>query len=162
MTGHVGLLNQGATCYMNSLFQSLFFTNLYRKAVFQIPTENDEPTNSMALALQRIFYLLQFSNRAVCKVYSRILKGGCTNLYEMIATIELTQSFGWDSIDSFMQHDIQEFNRVLQDNIEKKMQGTPAENMIEKLFMGSTISYIKCINYPYESKRTENYYGKSE
>lgn len=28
----VGLKNQGATCYLNSLLQSLYFTNLFRKA----------------------------------------------------------------------------------------------------------------------------------
>lgn len=69
MTGHVGLYNQGATCYMNSLFQSLFFTNIYRKSVYQIPTENDAPESSLVYALQRLFYNLQFSDSAVCKLY---------------------------------------------------------------------------------------------
>lgn len=27
----VGLKNQGATCYLNSLLQSLYFTNAFRK-----------------------------------------------------------------------------------------------------------------------------------
>lgn len=102
VTGCVGLQNQGATCYMNSLFQSLYFTNSFRKAVYQIPTETDEPTKSIALALQRVFYNLQFSNTAV-------------------GTTELTKSFGWDSLEAFRQHDVQEFNRVLQDNLEIKM-----------------------------------------
>ena len=37
-TGYVGLKNQGATCYMNSLLQALFFTNKLRKAVYMMPT----------------------------------------------------------------------------------------------------------------------------
>ncbi|OXB81775.1 UNVERIFIED_CONTAM: hypothetical protein H355_014972 [Colinus virginianus] len=34
-TGYVGLKNQGATCYMNSLLQTLFFTNQLRKSYIQ-------------------------------------------------------------------------------------------------------------------------------
>jgi ubiquitin carboxyl-terminal hydrolase 7 len=33
-TGYVGLKNQGATCYLNSLIQSLYFTNAFRKVSF--------------------------------------------------------------------------------------------------------------------------------
>ncbi|KFH73362.1 ubiquitin thiolesterase [Podila verticillata NRRL 6337] len=139
MTGFVGLKNQGATCYMNSLLQSLFFTNFFRKAVFEIPTDEDEPSKSVALALQRVFYQLATSSSSV-------------------GTTELTRSFGWDSLESFMQHDVQEFNRVLQDNLEGKMKGTAAEGAIQKLFVGKMKSYIKCINVDYESSRVENFY----
>ncbi|CAO3579210.1 unnamed protein product [Absidia cylindrospora] len=138
-TGYVGLKNQGATCYMNSLFQSLYCTNYFRKAVYQIPTEHDEPTKSVALALQRLFYNLQFHTSSV-------------------GTTELTRSFGWDSLDAFMQHDVQEFNRVLQDNLEAKMKDTPADGAIKSLFLGKMKSYIKCINVDYESSRSEDYY----
>ncbi|KAJ3414962.1 hypothetical protein HDV05_005793 [Chytridiales sp. JEL 0842] len=138
-TGFVGLKNQGATCYMNSLLQSLYFTNYFRKATYSIPTENDEPTKSIPLALQRIFYQLQHSSSSV-------------------GTIELTKSFGWDSTDSFMQHDVQEFNRVLQDNLESKMKGTKAEGAISKLFVGKYKSYIKCIDVDFESSRVEDFY----
>ncbi|CAO0793297.1 unnamed protein product [Mucor circinelloides] len=138
-TGYVGIKNQGATCYMNSLLQSLYCTNKFRKAVYEIPTEKDEPTKSVALALQRCFYNLQYSS-------------------DPIGTLELTKSFGWDSLDAFMQHDVQEFNRVLQDNLEEKMKGTPADGAISKLFEGKMKSYIKCINVDYESSRVEDYY----
>ena len=37
-----GLKNQGATCYMNSLLQVLYFTNLLRKAVYKMPTESND------------------------------------------------------------------------------------------------------------------------
>ncbi|CAG8434848.1 2439_t:CDS:10 [Funneliformis mosseae] len=139
-TGYVGLKNQGATCYMNSLLQSLFCTTFFRKAVYQIPTEEDEPVKSVSLALQRVFYQLQTSDTPV-------------------GTTELTKSFGWDSLDSFMQHDVQEFNRVLQDNLEGKMKNTKADGAITKLFVGKMKSYVKCVNVDYESSRVEDYYG---
>jgi hypothetical protein len=37
--GFVGLLNQGATCYLNSLFQALFFTPQLRKSLFSLSYE---------------------------------------------------------------------------------------------------------------------------
>ncbi|KAL7416026.1 hypothetical protein BDY24DRAFT_406155 [Mrakia frigida] len=138
-TGYVGLKNQGATCYMNSLLQSLYHTPYFRKAVYQIPTEEDTPSESVALALQRVFYNLQTSEQPV-------------------GTNELTKSFGWKSLDSFMQHDVQEFNRVLQDKLEEKMKGTKAEGAIQHLFMAKMKSYIKCVDVDYESARSENYY----
>uniref|UniRef100_A0A915NQT1 USP domain-containing protein n=1 Tax=Meloidogyne floridensis TaxID=298350 RepID=A0A915NQT1_9BILA len=104
-TGCIGLKNQGATCYMNSILQTLFFTNKLRKAVYQMPTDEDNPDSSVALAMQRVFFELQFSDSPV-------------------GTKKLTKSFGWDSIDSFLQHDVQEFCRVLLDNLENKMKNT--------------------------------------
>lgn len=35
-TGYVGLKNQGATCYMNSLLQTLYHIPYFRKVLFQI------------------------------------------------------------------------------------------------------------------------------
>jgi ubiquitin carboxyl-terminal hydrolase 7 len=93
-TGYVGLKNQGATCYMNSLLQTLYFTNQLRRAVYKMPTESDDSTKSVALALQRVFHELQFCDKPV-------------------GTKKLTKSFGWETLDSFMQHDVQEFLRVM-------------------------------------------------
>ncbi|KAG6772362.1 hypothetical protein POTOM_023767 [Populus tomentosa] len=139
-TGYVGLKNQGATCYMNSLLQTQYHIPYFRKAVYHMPTtENDIPTGSIPLALQSLFYKLQYNDTSV-------------------ATKELTKSFGWDTYDSFMQHDVQELNRVLCEKLEDKMKGTVVEGTIQQLFEGHHMNYIECINVDYKSTRKESFY----
>lgn len=36
-TGFVGFKNQGATCYMNSLLQTLYMVSAFRRAVCKLP-----------------------------------------------------------------------------------------------------------------------------
>lgn len=45
----------------------------------------------------------------------------------------------WETLDAFMQHDVQEFCRVLLDNIENKMKGTVVEKTVPELFEGKTV-----------------------
>ena len=97
----------------NNALQVLYFTNLLRKAVYKMPTESDDSQKSVGLALQRVFYELQFSDKPV-------------------GTKKLTKSFGWETLDSFMQHDVQEFLRVLLDKLESKMKKTCVEGTIPK------------------------------
>ena len=141
-TGFVGLKNQGATCYLNSLIQSMFHLPCWRKAVFHMPTQEDvgdDNEKSIPLALQRVFYRLQYHKKAV-------------------GTRALTRSFGWDSIDAFTQHDVQELIRVLYDNLETKMKGTAVDGTVSSLFEGSVHNYIKCLDVEYESTRDEKLY----
>ncbi|KAG5356056.1 Ubiquitin carboxyl-terminal hydrolase 21 [Yarrowia sp. B02] len=140
VTGYVGLRNQGATCYLNSLLQSLYFTNAFRKAVFGIPTgENDAASARVPHALQRLFYQLQTST-------------------EPVSTLELTRAFGWDSADAFTQHDVQELERVLMDSLEGSMKGTQVEGALSELFVGQMKSFIRCVDVDYESSRSEDFW----
>ncbi|CAG8778058.1 7522_t:CDS:2, partial [Dentiscutata heterogama] len=43
VTGYVGLKNQETTSYMNVELQLLYSIKYFRKAIYQIPTEDDEP-----------------------------------------------------------------------------------------------------------------------
>lgn len=135
----VGLKNQGATCYLNSLLQSLYFTNKFRKAVYNIPTEKDAFKNNSAYTLQRLFYQLQTSETSV-------------------ATTELTGSFGWESRQIFEQQDVQELSRKLMERLEEKMKGTNVEKALEELFVGKSKTYISCINVDFESSRVEEFW----
>ncbi|KAI3847192.1 hypothetical protein MKX03_033299 [Papaver bracteatum] len=140
-TGYVGLENQGATCYMNSLLQTLYHIPYFRKAVYHMPTTESDLASggSIPLALQSLFYKLQYSK-------------------DSVATKELTKSFGWNSHQSFMQHDVQELNRVLCEKLEDKMKGTPVEGTIQHLFEGHHMNYVECINVDYKSTRKESFY----
>lgn len=140
-TGMVGLKNQGATCYLNSLLQSLYLTGAFRRAVYQIPTatEQEQHASSSAYMLQRLFYQLQTSRLAV-------------------STNELTQSFGWESRQIFEQQDVQELSRILMEKLESRMKGTAAENALADMFVGKMKTYLRCINVEYESSRIEDFW----
>lgn len=133
--------------------------------MYKIPTEGVDQTKSLAAALQRVFVQLQDSP-------------------DPVSTTGLTQSFGWDSYESFVQHDAQEFERVLLDGLENGMKeaektkiisAVPSEKMqvdvattkitegslqeqLKRLFCGKMESYIKCVNVDYESRRGEEFW----
>jgi uncharacterized UBP type Zn finger protein len=55
-----GMTNQGATCYLNSLIQSLYFLTPFREAVFKWrhnPELHGSPVDSIPLQLQVCNYL---------------------------------------------------------------------------------------------------------
>lgn len=129
--------------------------------MFKIPTEHVDPVKSLSLALQRVFVNLQTSR-------------------EPVETTGLTKSFGWDSYESFVQHDAQEFERVLLEGLEKGMkeagktstasfqQISPPppdaakppqlQDQLKYLFCGKMESYIRCVNVNYESRRGEEFW----
>ncbi|KAH0788796.1 Clan CA, family C19, ubiquitin hydrolase-like cysteine peptidase [Histomonas meleagridis] len=142
-TGYVGLYNQGATCYMNSMLEALFHLPAFRRLVYQMQVNvDDDIKKNIPLALQRLFAKMQLGTSAC-------------------STKELTTSFGWNTHLTFIQHDVQEFCRVLLDNLENKMKGTKIDGSIPNLFKGTYRSFVRCINVDYESSRIEPFYDLS-
>ncbi|KAJ0678205.1 putative ubiquitinyl hydrolase 1 [Helianthus annuus] len=141
-TGYVGLKNEGASCCMNSLIQSLYHLPYLRKAVYHIPTtENDIASGSIPLALQSVFYKLQHSEASV-------------------DTKELTKSLGWEKNESFIQHDVQELSMVFCEKLDDKMKGTIVEGTIQQLFEGHYVKFVECIDVDYRSSSMRSFYSK--
>ncbi|VDM62869.1 unnamed protein product [Angiostrongylus costaricensis] len=122
-----------------NIFNVLYWWREAFQAVYDMPVSQNNSEDSVALAMQRVFYDLQHSDQPV-------------------NTRKLTKSFGWNTVETLTQHDVQELCRVLLDNLESKMKKSPAEDEIPSLFRGIMKSYIRCINVNFESTKEEPFY----
>ena len=122
---------------MNSMLQTLYHLPVFRHLLYSLPTDADSG-GSVPLSLQRVFYHLQTSTSAV-------------------STKHLTQAFGWNSLESWQQHDVQEFSRVLLDAISERVKKTEMEGKPDALFAGKSQMYVECVHVPYKSERVETY-----
>jgi tetratricopeptide (TPR) repeat protein len=140
-----GLKNEGATCYLNSVLQTIFHLAIFRRAIYSIPTSPARAGEkvSVALALQRLF----------CRLQSPAARS------KAVSGVELLASFGWDSNDMLMQQDVGEFVNVFFDRIEEHMKRDTAvtnSSMIDFLdLFGVKESWIDTIAKPASAEEKE-------
>lgn len=138
---YCGIRNQGATCYINSILQTLFHIPAFRKVIFEFNCdkfyENYEKT--IPWNLQHLFAQMQTKSDAV-------------------STKLLTNSFGWGNDDIFHQQDIHEFLLKFLSIIETKLKKELGFNPVAQLFQGKLRTLIKCVNVEYEDSKTEDFF----
>ncbi|KAL4222900.1 ubiquitin-like protein-specific protease [Mactra antiquata] len=144
-----GIDNQGATCYLNSLLQTLLLTPEFRDGLFCLTQDElgkledaDKPASKVRvipIQLQRLFANLLLKN--------------C----QSVSTRDLTNSFGWTNDEQFQQHDVQELNRILFSAIESSLVGTSGSDLIKHLYKGKIVNQIRCTQCGKISEREEDF-----
>lgn len=134
-----GLVNQAMTCYLNSLLQALFMTPEFRNALYKWEFDGKDEAKSIPYQLQKLFVNLQTSPKSA------------------VETTDLTRSFGWDSAEGWQQHDIQELCRVMFDALEQKFKNTKQADLINRLYEGKMIDYVKCLDCNTEKQREDKF-----
>ncbi|XP_046717084.1 ubiquitin carboxyl-terminal hydrolase 40 isoform X2 [Silurus meridionalis] len=144
-----GIRNQGSTCYLNSLLQTLLHTPEFREELFRLGPE--ELGN------------LEDKDKPVAKV--RVIPLEMQNLFARLllldeqttTTAALTESFGWTNHEETTQQDVQELNRILFSALESSLVGTSGSTLIQRLYHGTLINNITC-NYCHNiSERQEDF-----
>ena len=84
--------------------------------MYALPTDSDDQLHSIPLALQKLFYDLQFTDRPVStkkltRSFGYVVVAHHPTLVINISTF--VRFSRWDKPDEFCQHDIQEFCRVV-------------------------------------------------
>ncbi|XP_037704811.1 ubiquitin carboxyl-terminal hydrolase 40 isoform X2 [Choloepus didactylus] len=144
-----GIRNQGGTCYLNSLLQTLHFTPEFREALFSLGPEElgsledkekvDAKVRIIPLQLQRLFAQLLLLDQ------------------EAASTTDLTDSFGWTSNEEMRQHDVQELNRILFSALETSLVGTSGHDLINRLYHGTIVNQIVCRECGNISEKQEDF-----
>lgn len=148
-TGFCGIKNQGATCYLNSLIQTLLLTPELREELFRLGpaelgnledvTKHNVKTRKIPIQLQMLLARLLMLDQNAC------------------GTEALTNSFGWVDSEQLQQHDVQELSRILFCAIEDSLVGTTGHSIIKKLYRGTTANIITCLTCGNVSETLEDF-----
>jgi ubiquitin carboxyl-terminal hydrolase 7 len=139
-TGYTGLINQGATCYLNSLLQTLFCIPEFKSALYRSEFMCSDDSMNLCRQLQKLFIELEFTVRGA------------------ISTCALTKSFGWSSRDSFQQQDVQECMTVIFEFIKVSYPASEVATWLATSWQGEILSSLVCHHCQKErSKRSETY-----
>jgi len=129
-TPYAGMVNLGSTCYLNSIMQTLFHIKEFERELFK------QSLGKKTLEMQKLFYQLE-------KEAEYVKTASFANVFKLNEPLD-------------DQQDVQEFFKVLLDELEKEAKGTEFFDYIENTFYGTLAAMVECEN-GCKSERTEKY-----
>lgn len=120
-TQFVGLKNEGNTCYINALLQTLYHLPSLRHAVFHIPST--PARSNLAFCLQKVLYDLQISPESV-------------SARHLMDCLEVAENEG--------QQDVHEFSLKFLEKLEASMSSSATSDFIQWLLKGRTRTIVEC------------------
>lgn len=140
-TGLMGIKSSKETSLLSSFLLSLFQVKGIRKAVFEMQTDDsDHPQNSPCLAIQHLFYKLQYQKTSV-KIN------------------DLIKALDWDCDDVRLQHDTLKIEDVLSGELGKEIKVSNSKDWISELLMGEYSKYIESPSMEDISTSKHSYIG---
>lgn len=137
---YVGLKNEGATCYLNSMLQSVFHNSHFRRLINCIDVDAVGIGGSFVDALQRIFY-------------------GMEHQAKNIRTNDLIEHFDWAEMTVDDQQDIEEFSSRFFDQLETYARCSPIHNELCTLLSGELETHVIAGRRGYGATATETFWN---
>eukprot|EP01084_Bolivina_argentea_P014264 26653_1 len=135
MSNQVGLQNQGATCYLNSLIQQLRFIPEFKAQLYSLKKEQIFDNNNTIKAGKHIPYEM---TQLIAKMDSMQKEGNKRSA----STESLTNAFGWNELQLAQQHDINDAWNILMDGINTSMPHD--KKFYPKYFTGKIANIREC------------------
>ncbi|KAJ3429150.1 ubiquitin carboxyl-terminal hydrolase [Anaeramoeba flamelloides] len=137
-TNMIGIKTTGKTFYLNSILQMLFHIAPFRKKLYSLklikPNMSINRFSNLTLALQHLFYKLQFFHKS-------------------FKPKRFLETVGWNKNEDYIQHEPQELQHLIFEKV-----GEYLKDEIDDLFKGKVITTIKCSDVDYQSTKEEEYY----
>lgn len=140
--GYVGLLNQGCTCYMNSILQQIYYVKPFSQAVIDFESLNENQDDDLFYQLKVLFSQLSATR---------------FRYYDPISFVRTVKNPDGRSVDVREQMDAQEFFNSLLDSVERKVKGTEVEKLVSTVFSGKLKSQIVSLECEHKSERFEEF-----
>jgi ubiquitin C-terminal hydrolase len=127
----IGLKNLGATCYLNSLMQALFFIPELRNLLLSeenLKTATADPSANKSSIIQEM-------SKLFAHMHARFHP----------QTVGITKALNWRDFSEFRQHDAQEFLSILFGQIESECPEI-YKSFIKPMFAIETTDFVECLD----------------